>query len=166
MLIEALLPTLRARGGKVVAVGSVAHRYSVSDPLDVDFSTRKKASLVYGNSKRYLMFVLSEKFKRESGIGFAITHPGITFTNITSHYPKLIFALIKHPMKIIFPSTKRACLPILRGIFEDTEGQEWIGPAIFDVWGMPKKKKLRSAKEDELEYFRKWSNGNVKKGIS
>lgn len=166
MLIEALLPTLRKRSGKVVVVGSVAHRYSRSDPSDVDFSTRKKASLVYGNSKRYLMFILAEKFKNEPCVGFAITHPGITFTNITAHYPKLIFALIKRPMKIIFPSTKRACLSILRGIFEDTCGEEWIGPAIFDVWGMPKKKKLRSLKAGELEYFAKWRDENVKKGLS
>lgn len=166
ILINSLLPTLRERGGRVVTVGSVAHRYSCSDPCDVDFSTRKKASLVYGNSKRYLMFVLAEKFKNEPQVGFAITHPGITFTNITAHYPKLIFALIKYPMKIIFPNTKRACLPILRGVFEDTCGEEWIGPALFDVWGMPKKKKLSSLKTGESEYFGKWSENNVKKGLS
>ena len=165
-LIEALLPTLRERGGRVVVVGSVAHRYSRSDSQDVDFSTRKKASLVYGNSKRYLMFVLAEKFRREEGVGFAVTHPGITFTNITAHYPRLIFAIIKYPMKIIFPGTKRACLSILRGVFEDTEGEEWIGPALFDVWGMPKKKKLRSLVSGELEYFREWSERDVEKGLS
>ena len=166
ILIEALLPTLRERGGKVVAVGSVAHRYSHSDPRDVDFATRKKASKVYGNSKRYLMFVLAEKFRNEPNVGFAITHPGITFTNITSHYPKLIFAIIKRPMKVIFPSPRRACLSILRGVFDDTEGEEWIGPALFDVWGMPKKKKLNSLAEGELEYFRNWSAENVKKSLS
>ena len=166
MLIESLLPTLRSRGGRVIIVGSVAHRYSTSDPHDVDFSTRTKPSLVYGNSKRYLMFVLAEKFRNEPDVGFAITHPGITFTNITAHYPKLIFALIKHPMKIIFPSTKKAALSILQGVFEDTQGEEWIGPALFDVWGMPKKKKLNSLKNGELEYFKNWSYDNVKKGLS
>lgn len=166
ILIDALLPSLRERGGKVVVVGSVAHRYSHSDPCDVDFATRKKASLVYGNSKRYLMFVLAEKFRSEPQVGFAITHPGITFTNITAHYPKFIFAIIKHPMKVIFPSPRRACLSILRGVFENTEGEEWIGPAFFDVWGMPKKKKLNSLSEGELEYFRKWSAENVKKSLS
>lgn len=166
MLIEALMPTLRQRDGRVVVVGSVAHRYSRSDPSDMDFSTRKRASLVYGNSKRYLMFVLAEKFRDEPKVGFAVTHPGITFTNITAHYPKPIFTIIKHPMKVIFPSTKKACLSVLRGVFEDTWGEEWIGPALFDVWGMPKKKKLNSLTAGELEYFRKWSDGNVEKGIS
>ncbi len=166
ILITELLPLLRERGGRVVIVGSIAHNYSRSDPSDVDFSTRRKASLVYGNSKRYLMFTLAELFRNEPSVGFAITHPGITFTNITAHYPKLIFAIIKRPMKVIFPSTKWACLSILRGVFEDTRGAEWIGPALFDIWGLPKKKKLRAVDERELEYFRKWSETDVKKSLS
>lgn len=157
ILISELLPTLRKRHGRVVAVGSIAHRYSRPDPSDIDFSTRHKSSLVYGNSKRYLMLVLAEMFRNEPDVGFSITHPGITFTNITAHYPKLIFAIIKRPMKIIFPKPDLACLSILRGVFEDTQGEEWIGPRFFDIWGTPKKKKLRATDPRELEYFRKWN---------
>lgn len=156
ILIDALLPTLRERGGRVVIVGSVAHRYSVSDPRDIDFSTRKTAEKVYGNSKRYLMFALTEKFSRERGVGFAVTHPGVTFTNITAHYPKVIFAIIKHPMKIIFPKPRKACLSVLRGVFEDAGDYTWIGPSLFDVWGKPKKKRLKIS-EREKKYFAKWN---------
>lgn len=156
-IVRRLLPKLRERRGKVVIVGSIAHNYSKSDPLDVDFSTRKKSSLVYGNSKRYLMFTLNELFKSESEVGFAITHPGITFTGITAHYPRIIFALIKYPMKIIFPPPRRACLSILKGIFDSTGDREWIGPRLFNIWGSPKKKKLRTVKDRELEYFAKWN---------
>ena len=148
-IIRQLLPTLRKRGGRVVAVGSIAHNYSKSDAADVDFSTRKQASRVYGNAKRYLMFSLFELFKNEREVSLAITHPGIAFTNITAHYPKVIFALIKHPMKVIFMKPRRASLSILRGVFENTEYFEWIGPHIFDVWGLPKKKKLRTVSVDE-----------------
>ena len=172
LLINELLPTLRERKGRVVIVGSIAHRYSVSDPSDIDFSERKKASLVYGNSKRYLMFCLAEQFKNEQNVSLAITHPGITFTNITAHYPKLIYAVIKEPMKIIFPKPHRACLSVLRGVFEDTRGCEWIGPSLFDIWGFPKKKKLRKISPRELEYFAKWNaqcaerKENAEKGLS
>ena len=159
-IIQKLLPLLRERGGRVVIVGSIAHNYSKSDPCDIDFSTRKKASLVYGNSKRYLMFTLNELFKRQTEVGFAITHPGITFTGITSHYPKVIFALIKRPMKVIFPHPRRACLSVLLGVFEDTADREWIGPRYFNIWGRPKKKKLRTVKQEELEYFSKWNEDN------
>ncbi len=148
-MIRKLLPILSERGGRAVVVGSVAHRYSHIDPEDVDFRTRAAASKVYGNAKRYLMFALHELFQRESGAKLAVVHPGITFTNITAHYPKLIFAIIKHPMKVIFMKPRRAALSILRGVFEKTEYGTWIGPWLFDVWGMPKKRKLRHCKEEE-----------------
>lgn len=145
-LARRLLPSVKKRGGKVVAVGSIAHNYSKIDEGDVDFATRKKASLVYGNAKRYLTYSL---FALADEGSVAIAHPGITFTGITAHYPKLIFAIIKHPMKIIFMKPRKASLSVLRAIFEDCKAGEWIGPALFDVWGMPKKKPLRTAKPEE-----------------
>ena len=146
-----LLPALRARGGRVVAVGSIAHNYSKIDPEDMDFSTRKKASLVYGNAKRYLTYSLLSLAEHEKEVGFCIAHPGISFTNITAHYPKVIFALIKHPMKVIFMKPKRACLSLLCGVWESCMPDEWIGPRFFDVWGIPKKKKLTTATPQERE---------------
>ena len=134
---------------KTVVVGSIAHNYSHIDPDDVDFSTRKASSKVYGNSKRFLMFSLYELFKGKTAL--SITHPGITFTNITNHYPKLIFAIIKHPMKVIFMKPQKAALSVLKGVFENCGYHEWTGPRGFDVWGLPKKKKLKtcSAKESK-----------------
>lgn len=134
-----LLAHLRSRNGRVIAVGSIAHSYSKSDPGDVDFRTRKRPSRVYGNSKRYLMFALHELFKNERSASLSVVHPGISFTGITDHYPKVIFALIKHPMKVIFMRPPKACLSILRGIFEPCGYLEWIGPRMFNVWGFPKK---------------------------
>ena len=145
-LARRLLPTVRARGGKIVAVGSIAHNYSKIDERDVDFSTRKKASLVYGNAKRYLTYSLLN-LADEGGI--AIAHPGISFTGITNHYPPLIFALIKHPMKVIFMKPKVASLSVLAALFTDCRACEWIGPWLFDVWGMPKKKPLKTASSAE-----------------
>ena len=143
-MIRELLPTLRQRDGRVVVVGSIAHNYSKINEDDVDFSEVKKASKVYGNAKRFLMFSLYELFEREDGIDLSVTHPGITFTNITSHYPKLIYALIKHPMKVIFMRAEKAALSIVKGIFEPTEYHTWHGPRIFNVWGLPSKKRLRT----------------------
>lgn len=148
-MIRTLLPVLRERGGHVVAVGSIAHRYSKTDPADVDFSTRRRASHVYGNAKRYLMLALIGLFEEEERVTLSVTHPGISFTNITAHYPKLLFALIKHPMKWIFMKPKVACLSVIKGIFSPCRGYEWIGPGILDVWGKPKKKPLRSANAEE-----------------
>ncbi|MBO5745728.1 MAG: SDR family NAD(P)-dependent oxidoreductase [Clostridia bacterium] len=152
-MIRELLPTLKSRHGRVVVVGSIAHNYSKSDPEDIDFSTRKASSKVYGNAKRYLMFSLFELFKNETDATLSITHPGITFTNITAHYPKLIFAVIKHPMKIIFMKPKTAALSILKGVFEPTPYHRWTGPKLFDIWGLPKQKNLKTCAEAESRYI-------------
>ncbi len=151
VLARRLLPHLRARGGRVVAVGSIAHTYSVSDPADVDFSARRAASKVYGNAKRYLMAALTAE--ADAG-GIAITHPGITLTNITAHYPAWLFALIKHPMKVLFMSPRRASLSIMHGIFTDCKRNEWIGPRWWGIWGLPKKRRLRTISADEIARIR------------
>lgn len=149
ILADALLPKIKARGGRVVAVGSVAHNYSKIDVCDVDFATRKAPSKVYGNAKRYLMYSLWARDEYCDTIN--VTHPGITVTNITSHYPKVIYALIKYPMKIIFMPPKKAALSILYGLFTDTQKNEWIGPRLFDVWGLPKKRTLTTCSQEEAE---------------
>ena len=148
-IIRELLPHLQARNGCAVAVGSIAHNYSKIDPNDMDFSTYRAASKVYGNAKRYLTYGLLELFAEQSDARLAIVHPGITFTNITAHYPKVIFALIKHPMKIIFMKPKKAALCVLDGLFEPCSSHQWIGPRLFDVWGLPKKKALKTASAKE-----------------
>lgn len=150
-IIRQLLPLLQEKKGQVLVVGSIAHRYSKTDPDNVDFANVKKASLVYGNAKRYLMFSLHELFKDEKSVTLSVVHPGITFTNITAHYPKLVFAIIKYPMKIIFPSPKRAALSLLFGVFDTCGYKEWIGPRIFDIWGKPKKKVLKSVSHEESQ---------------
>ena len=78
-----------------------------------------------------------------------MVHPGITFTGITAHYPKLIFSLIKHPMKIIFMKPKKAALCILKGVFEATDYHHWIGPKLFNIWGLPENKALKTCSEAE-----------------
>ena len=90
-----------------------------------------------------------ELFRNEERVTHSIVHPGITFTNITSHYPKIIFAIIKHPMKILFPHPRRAALSAVQGIFTPCGYREWIGPRILDIWGLPAKRRLRGISDEE-----------------
>ncbi|MBR2347086.1 MAG: SDR family NAD(P)-dependent oxidoreductase [Clostridia bacterium] len=150
-LSRRLLPTVSKNGGRIVAVGSIAHNYSHIDGEDIDFSTRNKASLVYGNAKRHLMFSL---FALDDP-HIAVAHPGITQTNITAHYPKLIYAIIKYPMRVIFMRPRKACLSILCGMLCESESGEWIGPRVFDVWGLPSKKILSTCPPDEAAVITK-----------
>lgn len=143
-LTKRLLAPMAAVGGRVVCVGSIAHNYSKIDPAEPDFATRTAASQVYGNAKRHLMLALYECFEGVKGVTLSVVHPGITLTGITDHYPKWLYRIIKHPMKVIFMPPRRAALSVLRGVFEPTAYGEWIGPWLFDVWGLPRKRRLRT----------------------
>ena len=160
-LARKLLPKIKERGGRIVAVGSIAHGYSKTNPEDVDFREQRRASIAYGNSKRYLTYSLLSLDGGEDCI--SITHPGITFTNITAHYPKLIFAIIKYPMKLIFMKPKTAALSVILGMFEPCQRFEWIGPALFDIWGLPKKKALRTAAAEEIRHIHDTSDSIYQK---
>lgn len=154
-IISELLESFRLQKTHIVAVSSIAHNYSKADKNDVDFSSRKSCALAYGNSKRFLMFSLMKLIENEKDISLSIAHPGISFTNITNHYPKLIFAIIKNPMKIIFMKPKSACLSILKAVFHKCRYREWIGPSLFDIWGYPRIKKLKNYSENEIEFIDK-----------
>ena len=144
-----LYSKIKSRGGRIIAVSSIAHNYSKIDVNDIDFTSRSAASKVYGNAKRFLTFSLLGLFKDDETL--SIVHPGISFTNITNHYPKFIFMLIKHPMKIIFMKPKKAALSVIYGAFSGCKHNEWIGPRIFNVWGLPKKQKLNTASQVEQD---------------
>lgn len=146
-LARELAPLIKQKGGRVVAVSSIAHNYSKIDENDIDFSKRSAASKVYGNAKRFLTYGLYNFFDNDKTL--SVVHPGITFTNITNHYPKLIFTLIKHPMKIIFMKPKKAALCVILGLFQGCKCNEWIGPRIFNIWGLPSEKKLNTATYNE-----------------
>ncbi len=148
-LTKQLLPVLSKQNGCVIAVSSIAHNYSKANFKDIDFCNSTSCEKIYGNSKRFLTAALFELFKETDDISLSVTHPGISFTNITAHYPKWLFALIKYPMKFIFPHPRKACLSILFGVFNSTPQNFWIGPKFFNVWGLPKKQKLNTISQAE-----------------
>lgn len=151
MLTKRLMEPMASVDGRVVMVSSIAHNYSKIDVSDPDFSTRTAASKVYGNAKRHLMLALFRLFEGEERVSLSVVHPGITLTGITDHYPKWLYAIIKHPMKVVFMSPRRAALSVLKGVFASTAYGEWIGPRWFDVWGLPRKRRLHTFTRDEVE---------------
>ena len=151
-LTKKLLPELQKKANSTcITLGSVAHNYSKIDPKDIDFSTRKKHSKIYGNSKRFLMFSLYELFKDIKDVNLAIVHPGVTLTNMTNHYPKAINWLVKIFIKLFFPHPKKASLSIIYGSNHNCRYHEWIGPRILNVWGKPKINKLKTCTNQESQ---------------
>lgn len=148
-LVKSLLPTLRKYHTKVVVVSSLACGFAKYDADDLDYSTRKAASKIYGNAKRFLTFSLQELFCDEHNVSLCLTHPGVTATDMLGHYPKAINWFVKGASKLIFLSPRRAALNVLDGCFENCNYDEWIGPKIFGIWGCPKKSALKACSETE-----------------
>lgn len=145
--------TLFENTAHTVVVGSIANYYSKVDKKDIDFRSRTASSLVYGNAKRYLMYAHFELFRQHPEKCLSITHPGITLTGITDHYPKWLFPIMKPIMRIIFMKPKTAALCILNGLFEETGPYTWIGPKLFNIWGKPHINKIKKANDDEIEFI-------------
>lgn len=150
-IINKILPKLRTRKGKVLAIGSLAHMGVKINPNDTEYLNCKNNEKIYGNSKRFFMFSLFELFKNEREVSLSIVHPGITYTNLMTNYPKPISEIIKYPMKIIFMSPEKASLSVIKGIFASCDTYEWIGPKIFAIWGYPYKAKIKMPSADERE---------------
>ena len=147
-IAKELLHNIKKSNGKIVAVSSIAHNYSKLDETDIDFSSRKKHSKVYGNAKRFLTFSLMELCKQEQ-VDLSIVQPGVTLTEMTNHYHLSINWLVKIFIKLFCPSVKVAGLNLIKGVFANTDYHEWIGPRFFNVWGKPKKHKLKTCSEVE-----------------
>lgn len=149
-IAKKLSQQIKAINGKIVAVSSIAHNYSKIDENDIDFSSRKKHRKVYGNAKRFLTFALMEYCKKEN-INLSVVHPGLTLTEMTNHYHKAINWLVKAFIGLFCPSTEKASLSLIKGVFDTTNHHEWIGPPFLQVYGKPKKIKLRTCCEKESE---------------
>lgn len=152
-IIKNMLSNLRKiKNAKVVVIGSIAYNYSKANFDDIEFLKNAKQSKIYGNSKRFLMFSLKKLFL-DQDVKLSIVHPGVTLTNMTNHYPKAINWLVKLGIKLVFPSPEKACLSVLSGVFDETNFDEWIGPAKFNIWGYPKKQKLKIDQKEADKFF-------------
>lgn len=159
-IITKILPILKSKKGKIIAVGSIAHKFTKINKNDIELLNCKNAEKVYGNAKRIFMFSLYELFQNEREASLSIVHPGITYTNLMANYPKWLSVIIKYPMKIIFMSPKEASLSVIKGIFYKCNSYEWIGPRVFGIWGKPKISKLKRADNKETTILK-----NINEGI-
>jgi hypothetical protein len=47
------------------------------------------------------------------------------------------------------PNAKKASLHLIKGVFENTNYHEWIGPKIFQIYGKPQTINLKTCTENE-----------------
>ena len=146
--LEELLQENKSGIKHVVAMGSIAHKWAKYRQDDIDYSNEKDANKIYGNAKKFLIYSLFHLAEKYPKIDFCPAHPGITLTGMTGHYPKWINWLVKGCMKLIFPPPRKACRSVLCALNERCEFMQWVGPHIFNVYGKPKKQKLRHKQEE------------------
>ncbi len=149
-----LLRSLEGKIERFIAVGSIAHNYSRTDRADIDFRSRRGSAKCYGNSKRYLMYATLARCGK-TATEILVAHPGIALTGITDHYPKWLFPVMKPVMRVIFMSPRAASRSIFGALFEKSDKNGWLGPAIFGIWGSPRKQKLTSATKKERDFIEK-----------
>ena len=134
---------------KVIAMGSVAHRWGKLDLEDIDHKNYKSKNKRYGNSKRFLMASLIELYK-DKPEKLVIAHPGISLTNMTKNYNKVIKWFTIVFLSIFFQGKKKASRCIVKAIDSNTTYLEWVGPHIFGVYGKPKVCKIKHLRESEI----------------
>ena len=150
-IAKQLLSNLRKiKNAKIIVIGSIAHNYAKANFNDIQMLNTKKSSIIYGNSKRFLMISM-QKLLENSAVDLAVVHPGITLTQMTNHYPWFINWLVKLGIKLLFPKPEKACLSIVSGVFNNTTLHEWIGPSKHNIWGYPKTQKLKTFSDKEAE---------------
>ena len=151
-ITKELLPILEQRKAKVIITGSIAHGMVRALKEDADYSSCEMQEAVYGNSKRYLMYAHKELLKITS-VKLAIAHPGISPTGITENYPELIRKITAPSMKLLFMPPKKACLSLLRAVFEDVPEMAWIGPEHLSIWGAPAIRALPECSYEERKFI-------------
>ena len=150
-MVKALLPHLIRCGTRVVATGSIAHGAVRLDPLDPDYAHHQGNEAIYGNSKRFLIHALMMLLRDVPQVSFAVGHPGISFTGITSHYPPKALKIVKPSMLVLFMHPQKACRSMVRCIFEDVPDLHWVGPRVANIWGDPRISPLPSCEASERQ---------------
>ena len=126
---------------KVIVISSVAYNYTNINKIDIPLNNEKRITHIYGNSKRFITFSLMKRYMNQNRV--IITHPGVTYTKLTNHYPVFINWFIKLIIKIFLPSNKSSAKNIYYGLTHNTDYLYWIGPSFLGVYGKPKIKKMK-----------------------
>ena len=140
------------RNSKMVFVSSLSANYTEIDFSDIESLHVKNKMKVYARTKQIMTLnVLGLKEElREHGVDVNLVHPGVCATELfQKSHSKLFMATIHPLMKIVFHSPKKAALSVIKGVFDNTNEYEWIGPrGLLNMIGYPKHLKLSKRKYD------------------
>lgn len=129
---------------RFVVQGSVAAGCNLKKPIDI---TNPKLGTFrqYNVSKAYLEAYIYKLYNENkySNLEYIITEPGVTSTNITRHFNKLVRVLGKYFLLAFFHHSNKASLCLLTGISDKSHNGDYIVPrGLFSLSGFPKIKSL------------------------
>ena len=144
-LVAQLASTLGA-DARVVAVGSIAHRFARLDPADIDAPWRGSSLRQYGRSKAALMAFTFELSRRWAGSSRSAVcaHPGYAVDPLTPQRPGLaevsgIVRALAAPSRILVQGKDDGALPIVHAATsaDVTSGDYWGPGGLLEFRGAP-----------------------------
>jgi len=133
LLLETLEKTQRSR---IVMVSSLAHKRGEIRFNDPHFKSGYKEFEAYAQSKLACLMFAYQLDKRLKAKGYQTkslaAHPGVTITELIDHFSPVIKSLARVISPLLFSSTDRSALSILRAALDpQVKGGEYFGPKGF-----------------------------------
>ncbi len=152
ILSKALLSVLEKQpDSKIIFVSSISFNFTKINFNDIDFSHQKNKMNLYANTKRWLTFYAIEMAQmleeKGSNTSVIICHPGISGTSLMgpkkNNFLKACFKPIQALMNVLLLPPKKASLTEVASVIAKTDALEWISPSKFNIWGYPKKTRIK-----------------------
>lgn len=154
--------------GRVVIVGSEAHRSGAVDAADPHFRYRRwSLAAAYAQSKLCDMLWARALQQRLSAVTVHLAHPGWAYTNIqnaTGH--RLLDAGVSAVCRRIGQPAAAGALPVLTAAVSALEPLSYIGPDGFRSWrGKPELQQPSPLAQDDDAAAAVWALGTRETGI-
>lgn len=163
-----------APDARVVAVGSLAHRFAQLDPARITAPWRGSSLRQYGRSKAALMAFAFELDRRWSGSGRSAlcAHPGYAVDPLTPERPglaagsRLVRALAR-PTRALVQGKDAGALPIVHAsTATDAAGGDYWGPGgLLEFRGAPKRVAASDAVRSPATGAALWSAAEAATGV-
>ncbi|MFF7291515.1 SDR family NAD(P)-dependent oxidoreductase [Microbacterium sp. NPDC008134] len=172
-LIAQLDPMLAA-DARVVAVGSLAHRFAALDPARITAPWRGSSLRQYGRSKAALMAFAFELDRRWSGTGRSAlcAHPGYAVDPLTAERPGLVtgsrlMRALAVPTRVIVQGKDDGARPIVHAATatDAASGDYWGPGGLLEFRGAPTRVVASDAVRSPATGAALWSAAEAATGV-
>ena len=169
-LSEKLLPYLKTLPHKAVYCNtiSVVHKFAKLDYEDFYYTKKYEHFAVYARSKLSLAkysYELSERCK-DTNVSVYMIHPGISVTPLgVNPFGNGIKRLAKI-LKGAVNSPEKSALSMFYAVSKDLPSGSIIGPRVLEVWGYPKRNRIRKCVKTGADELVKFTDSEINKALN